>query len=166
MINYLDKLFKKIEGKIIAIGLNDKKLVDTINENDKIIECNLLDCLSINEDETGKLKKIRLGKLRKKFKKNKPDYIVYNIDKIGDYKEKFVYDTVYLSTKEIYFYSESNIDIDNIIRRYKRFSLVEVINLKDGKIYKISNIKRKHELFYKIKDNILDMIDIFSNAIS
>lgn len=169
MNNYLNNLLKKISGKLIAIGLNDKKLINTINDNDKIIECNLLNSISLDDSDTGKIKKIRLGKLKKKFKKNKPNYVIYNIDSIDSYREKFVYDTLYLANDEIYIYSESNYNIDSIIRRYKRFSNVEIINTKDGNIYKIVRIKKinkLNELFYKTKDNIIDAIDIISNLLS
>ena len=169
MNNYLNNILKKISGKLIAIGLNDKKLINTINDNEKIIECNLLNCLSLNDEDIGKIKKIRLGKLKKKFKKNKPNYIIYNIDSIDSYREKFVYDTLYLAQDDIYIYSESNDNIDSIMRRYERFSIIEIINTKDGNIYKITrtkNINRLNEFFYKVKDNTIDVIDIISNLLS
>lgn len=167
--NYLADIIKKLDGSLIGIGFEDAKLADYIDKNNKIKECHLLDCKTL-DDEEGKTIKIRIGKLRKKFKKHKSDYMIYNIKSIKDYKDKFVYDSLYLTNKTIYIYSENNeVDINAIIRRYKRYGKVEIIECSDGKVIKVNQLKKltkTNELFNKHKDNIISMGDFVSNLLS
>ena len=166
---YLEDIIKKLDGFLIGIGFQDEKLLKHIEKNKKITECYLLDCKSNDSDE-GKVSKIRIGRLRKKFKKNKPDYIIYNIESIKEYKDKFVYDSLYLTNKRIYIYNQNNqVDASAVIRRYKRYGRVEVIKCSDGVIYKIEQTKKltkRNEFFNKNKDNIISLGDFISNLLS
>lgn len=168
VIDYLNNNLKTLKGSLIGIGFEEEKLVNTIDKNNKITECNLLDCFCPDDDE-GKVKKIRLGRLRKKFKKKKPDYIIYNLESIKDYKDKFVYDTVFLTKKEIAFYTKEKLDTSSIVRRYKRYGLTEIIECSDGIIYKVNNLKKitkTNEIFNKTKDNIIGAFDFISNLLA
>lgn len=169
LINDLEKIVKKLEGSLIGIGIDEKNIINEINNNDKIIECNLIGCLSIDDEMDGKIKKIRIGKIRKKFKKNKPDYIIYNIESLKDYKEKFVYDSIYLTNKKIYAYNLTEIELESFLRRYSRYSIIETKKYEDGSLYIITKNKKMgkiSEKFNKLKDNIINCIDLISNLLS
>ncbi len=168
VIEYLNKSLKTLEGSLIGIGFESEKLVNTIEKNNKITECNLLDCVS-TDLEDGKISKIRIGKLRKKFKKKKPDYIIYNVKNLKDYKDKFVYDSIYLSKKEVVFYDLDKLDTNSIVRRYKRYGTLEKIECSDGVIYKVNNLKKitkSNEFINKIRDNTISIFDFISNLLS
>ena len=169
IVDYLDKTIKKIEGSLIGIGFEEEKIINTINQNKKIRECYLLDCPSLDFEE-GKSSTIRIGKLRKKFKKKKPDYIIYNIKNIKDYKDKFVYDSIFLTKNTIIIYNLDNeIDVESILRRYKRYGEIEMIKCSNGTIYKITQIKKitkTNEFYNKIKDDIISLGDFISNLLS
>ena len=166
---YLESIVKSLEGSLIGIGFNDPKLSTYIDKNKKIIECYLLDC-EAEDDEDGKVSKIRIGKLRKKFKKHKPDYIIYNIESIKDYKDKFVYDSLYLANKEIYLYNEnSEIDITAIKRRYKRYAKIKTVKCSNGEILIIKQTKKLtkiNEFYNKNKDNLISTGDFISSLLS
>lgn len=168
VIDTLNKKLKTLEGSLIGIGFENELLINTIDKNNKITECNLLDCIS-TDDEDGKTSKIRIGRIRKKFKKNKPDYIIYNLKSIKDYKDKFVYDSIFLTKKEVIFYDLDNIDTNSVVRRYKRYGVVEKTNCSDGVIYRINNLKKltkTNEFTNKIKDNTISIFDFISNLLS
>lgn len=163
----LEKIIKNLKGNLIGIGIKEEKLIKLIEKNDNIFECNLLDCIDINNEEKGKNKKIKIKKLRKKFKKRKTNYIICNYKRINEIKEKFIYDSIYICNKEIYLYSEEY--IESIERRYNRFCKTEIIKNSDGFIYKISINKKMNkfnEIYYKLIDNIISLIDFISNLLT
>lgn len=165
---FLNNVIKKIDGNLIAIGINNEQTIKLIEKNTKITECNLLDCINIDDEETGKIKKIKVRKLRKKFKKNKTNYIIYNIDSVKEFKEKFVYDSIYLCNKDIYLYDSNNNNLESVIRRYNRYSSVETVKCNDGMVLKISKTKeitKINELLNNIKNNFINIVDIISNLL-
>lgn len=167
MNNYLKKLVKNMGGSLIGIGILNEEIIELIDKNDKIIECNLLDCYSKDNDEIGKIKKISIKKLRKIFKKHRTDSIICNLENVTEFKEKFVYDSIYIGKNKVFiFTSKQN---DEILRRYKRFCNINIIKCDDGYIYEITitkKINRINEFSNKLIDNILDFIDIISNLLS
>ena len=96
IINYLDNTIQKLNGSLIGIGIEEKNLIDKINQNNNIIECNLLDCYIDSDEVKGKTKKIKVKKIRKKFKKNKANYVICNTNSIYKFKDKFVYDSLFI----------------------------------------------------------------------
>jgi len=163
----LEKIIKNLKGNLIGIGIKEENLIKLIEKNDNIFECNLLDCIDINNEEKGKNKKVKIKKLRKKFKKRRTNYIICNYKRICEFKEKFIYDSIYICNKEIYIYSEEY--IESIERRYNRFCKTEISKTTEGYIYKI-NINKKmnkfNELYYKTLDNIISIIDFISNILT
>lgn len=167
--NYLNNVIKNLDGSLIGIGIEEEKTINLIDKNKKITICNLLDCFNPDSYESGKLKKIRVRKLRKKFKKNRTNYMICNIEKIDKFKEKFVYDSIYICNKDIYLYDQNNVNLESVIRRYSRFSKIEKIKCSDGTILKINKTKeitKINEFFDNIKNTCLNIFDIISNLLS
>lgn len=163
----LKKIIKELNGSLIGIGINDKKIIDVIGKNKKIVECNLLDCYTPETTDLGKIKKLSNKKLRKKFKKHRTDNIICNLENIKEFKEKFVYDSIYIGKNKIYVFTPTI--SDEIYRRYKRFANINLIKCSDGFIYEIEVTKKLNkfnEFYYKLIDNVIDVIDIISNLLS
>lgn len=163
----LEQIIKKIKGNLIGIGIKEEKILKLIEKNDNILECNLLDCFEPDKKGKGKNKKIR--KLRKKFKKRKTNYIICNFDRIKEIENKIIYDTIYICNKEIFIYDKEKQELENLTRRYSRYANVEILNYKEGNIYKITikkNISKINEIYYKIIDNLISLIDFISNLLT
>jgi len=168
LIKEISKIVSNIEGSLIGIGIEEEIIINKIEKNKKIVKCDLLNCYTPDSTEKGKLKKIKIRKLRKKFKKNKTNYIIYNFEKVCDFKEKFIYDSIYICNREIYIYNKS-LNIESTIRKYSRFCKITEIKCDNGIIYKIEQFKKMNklnELTNKIKDYIIDSIDFISNMLS
>lgn len=163
----LEQIIKKLKGNLIGIGIKEEKILKLIEKNDNILECNLLDCFEPDTKGKGKNKKIK--KLRKKFKKRKTNYIICNFDRIKEIENKIIYDTIYICNKEIFIYDKEKQELENLARRYSRYANVEILNYKEGNIYKITikkNISKINEIYYKIIDNLISLIDFISNLLT
>lgn len=164
----LEKILKKLNGNLIGIGIKEEKLINLIEKNKNILECNLLDCFEKDAEEKSKFKKIKIKNLRKKFKKRKTNYMICNFDRIKDIQNKIIYDSIYICNKEVIIYSKSNNELENLIRRYSRYSNIETMNYNDGNIYKISiikNISKFNEIYNKIIDGMISIVDFISNLL-
>lgn len=163
----LEQIIKKLKGNLIGIGIKEEKILKLIEKNDNILECNLLDCFEPDTKGNGKNKKII--NLRKKFKKRKTNYIICNFDRIKEIENKIIYDTIYICNKEIFIYDKEKQELENLTRRYSRYANVEILNYKEGNIYKITikkNISKINEIYYKIIDNLISLIDFISNLLT
>ena len=71
----IHKIINCVSGNVLAIGV-DNKIIKKLEQNDRIENCNLLDCeMPITKEKNTKKqkgKKIRIKKIRKIFKKKKP----------------------------------------------------------------------------------------------
>ena len=83
----LKKYLKKINGKIIGIGIKEINLIDIIEKNDAIVECDLLNSISKNDgSDNGKSKKISIKKIKKLYRKKSIDYMIishFDNDHVG-----------------------------------------------------------------------------------
>lgn len=170
LINYLSKTINELEGSLIGIGIEEEKLINKIDKNDKILVCNLLNSFNKSSTEKGRIKKISIRKLRKKFKKRKNDYIICNINSVERFTTKFVYDSIYICKNEIIVYSkEKDYIFENIIRRYGRYSVIDEITCEDGIAYKIKIIKKTNKInekFYTFIDGLITIVDIITELLS
>ena len=152
----LEKILKKLNGNLIGIGIKEEKLINLIEKNKNILECNLLDCFEKDSEEKSKFKKIKIN------------YMICNFDRIKDIQNKIIYDSIYICNKEVIIYSKSNNELENLIRRYSRYSNIETMNYNDGNIYKISiikNISKFNEIYNKIIDGMISIVDFISNLL-
>ena len=163
----LIKVIKNLDGKVLGIGLNET-LTKEIEENDKIIECNLLNSYVKGKNKFSLFSKtINIKKIRRKFKKKNIDYIICNYDEICKYFNTFIKDSIYINNKTIYYFG--NIDLELLKYRYGRYKTN--INIKNRSLIEIDTSNAKNNFFkdfyYRIidfKDRMIEIIgDILMN---
>lgn len=170
LTKYLKNTIESLNGSMIGIGIKEKTLIKAIENNQQIIECNLLNSYTEESDETGKKQHIKITKLREKFKKKKTDNIICNLKTVENFQTKFIYDSIYIGKKTVYIYiEEKDADLENMIRRYRRFSEVTKIPCQDGTVYQITlkkNMSKLKETIYHTIDSLIDMVTIISELLS
>lgn len=163
----LKKIIKNLGGNVLGIGLSED-LIKEIENNDKIINCNLLNPYIKRKKKFSLFNKtIKIKKIRKIFKKKKIDYIICNYDEINNYFNTFVKDSVYINKKKIYYFG--NVDIDLLKYKYGRYDTNIII--KNKNLVEIDNSKAKNNFlkdnYYRLKDfkdRLIELIgDILMN---
>lgn len=163
----LKKIIKNLGGNVLGIGLSED-LIKEIENNDKIINCNLLNPYIKGKKKFSLFNKtIKIKKIRKIFKKKKIDYIICNYDEINNYFNTFVKDSVYINKKKIYYFG--NVDIDLVKYKYGRYDTNIII--KNKNLVEIDNSKAKNNFlkdnYYRLKDfkdRLIELIgDILMN---
>lgn len=164
----IEKIIKNLEGNVLGIGLT-KSMVEAIEKNNQILECNLLESyVQEQEGKKKKLKKIRIKKLNKYFRKKSIDTILCKYDLIQKYMNTFVKNSVYINRKKLYFFGV--LDKELIERRYQRYQTkVTFIDIKDESIAIIDNEYTKNhrikELGYRVFDSIIHAIDVIGDVL-
>lgn len=163
----LKKIIKNLDGNVLGIGLFED-LIKEIENNDKIINCDLLNPYIKRKKKFSLFNKtIKIKKIRKIFKKKKIDYIICNYDEINNYFNTFVKDSVYINKKKIYYFG--NVDIDLVKYKYGRYDTNIII--KNKNLVEIDNSKAKNNFlkdnYYRLKDfkdRLIELIgDILMN---
>jgi hypothetical protein len=163
----LESNIKKMQGNVLAIGINDDNLLKAINKNNKILECNILSN-NLNSNKKGKKnKKFYLSKLRKKFKKKKIDYLICDYKTLEDFLKTFIKDSIYITKGYIYFCTNNP---ELIKKKYLRYNIkLEEIKCSDNTVLIIDVSKAKNnkikELYYQIIDGITYLIDIITELL-
>lgn len=176
MIKEILKLIKNVEGNVITIGIKNSKIMDKLLKNNKInlFDINKDDSIGFFKSKKRKLnngKTINIKKLNKYFNKKSIDYIICDIEEIKDYLKFFVKNSIYLNDKKLIMYGNSeDIDLDNLIKRYKRYNVnIETITISDNFILIIDNSKSKNkrilEKIYYIKDTLYNLVEMISNIL-
>ena len=160
-------------GNVLGIGVN-RKIIESLNNNNRITNCNLLDSempLSENTKSKKKQKRIRMKKIRKEFKKKKIDFIICNIDTIKKYIKTFIKDSIYINKDMLYIYNIIDDEKkEEIIKKYKRYN-TKIKELKDGntKILQIDNKNSKTNLIkdytYLIIDTLTNIFELISDVL-
>ena len=129
--------FRKLEGNVLCIEINDDKVMSKLNKNDKISIYELY-----RNKKQGLFKKrkriktkggksVNIKKFRKIFKKKSIEYIVINIDNIFDYYKFLVSNSIYICNTKVLVYGTSEyIDADVIAKKFKRYD-VQITNFKE-----------------------------------
>lgn len=163
------KIIENMEGSLLGIGLDDDKILDKIEENEKIDLCYILSNGSKSSDKKfklfkkGKDKTVNIKKLKKYFKKKSIDNVLCDYNVIKKYIRSFQAGSVYINKGKLIIYGSIK-DLNNLEKRYKRYTkdvkldknnkaFILTVNNKNTK----SNILK--DLFYKISDLINDIID-------
>ena len=163
----LKKIIKNLDGNVLGIGLSED-LIKEIENNDKIINCNLLNPYIKGKKKFSLFNKtIKIKKIRKIFKKKKIDYIICNYDEINNHLNTFIKDSVYINKKKIYYFG--NVDIDLLKYKYGRYDTNIII--KNKNLVEIDNSKAKNNFlkdnYYRLKDfkdRLIELIgDILMN---
>lgn len=172
MKNDLINEIKKMQGSVLAIGIQDQKIINALQKNNQITECNLLDSVSKKSKGKGKKKKITLKKLKKMYKKKKSDYVIGNVETLQMSMRPFIKINVFVNSNKTYLFgSEEQYDSDKLKHRYLRYT--KNIDFKKDKqnylmIIDLTNSKNNKikEFFYSIIDILVDAIDIFSDVLT
>ncbi len=148
----LKKIIKKLSGNVLGIGLSED-LIKEIEDNDKIVNCNLLNPYIKGKKRFNLFNKtIKIKKIRKVFKKKKIDYIICNYDEINNYFGTFVKDSIYINKNKIYYFG--NIDISLLKHKYGRYNTNFIV--KNKNLIEIDISDAKNNFF---KDNYYRLID-------
>ncbi len=167
----LVSIIKKLNGNLLAFEIDNKKIIDVIDSNNKITNCDLYNCWCEEDDSKGKSKRVFITSLRKRYKKKGNDYIIAFIDNMDKYFKTFIKDSIYINKKDIYLYTyNKEYDLDLIIKKYKRYNVnIEIINLKNGCILKISTSNAKNnrikDFYYYVYDLLIDIIDSITDIL-
>ena len=163
---------KCVSGNVLGIGV-DETIAQILENNELVLNCNVLNSTSkqktpSKEKTKQKLKKIRIKKIRKTFKKKKVDFIICNIEEIKKYLKTFIKDSVYINKQILYIYNiKDEEQKEELIKKYKRYNTkIEEIKEKTTIILKIDNTNSKTNI---LKDNLYMIIDTLielSNFIS
>lgn len=165
---------KVVSGDVLGIGV-DETISEILEQNERVLNCNLLNSFSntqnSKQEQKQRLKKIRIKKIRKVFKKKKVDFIICNIDEIKKYLKTFIKDSIYINKDILYIYNIEDEELKKeLIKKYKRYN-VKIEELKDNKktILKIDNKLSKTNIFkdtfYLIIDTLIQLLNIISDIL-
>ena len=165
---------KVVSGNVLGIGV-DETISEILNQNERVITCNLLNEIvkksSKVEGKKKRLKRIRIKKLRKVFKKKKVDFIICNMEEIKKYMKTFVKDSIYINKNILYIYNIKDEEIkQEIIKKYKRYNTnIEEIKEKEDLVLKIDNSNAKtnfiKDSFYIVVDTLTTIFNIISDLL-
>lgn len=160
----LKKYVKNMSGSLIGIGIQDVKIVEEIDKSNKILMCDLLNCVDLDDDSVvskKRAKKVYVKKLRKRYKKKRIDYMIINSEEIKPFLKTFIRDTIYINKNEIYYFSEKKDILEKIKKKYHRYTKkTEITKYEDGYILKIDTDGTKNKF---LKDKLYYLIDTISN---
>ena len=156
--------FKNLAGSVLGIGYINDKYLKELNKNDAIsvdlLTSNLasatkksLVAKEIRKDKK-KGKSVYIKKIKKVFKRHKPDYIICNVDDVNNYLKSFIKDSLYITKDKLFIFSEENkVDLDELFNKYKRYN--KSIEKKD-KYLIIDNTNYKNNILKNIWYYIID----------
>ena len=167
---------KNLKGFILGIGRFDELFLKQIMNNDDV-SFSILTNSSLDKDyvkknnklvDKRKNKEISVKKLKKVFKKNRPNYMIIDINEINSFLKTFIKDSLYITNKKIYIYtSNKDIDLNEIYKLYKRYNKNIVIDgeyiIIDMENYKNSVIKN---FVYYIVDTLVSFYNFISNVLT
>lgn len=161
---YIVDLLSKTSGNILGIGLEKEEYIKTIEKNENITICNLLN--SYDGPQTfknrGRQKKVNIHKIRKKFKKNRVDEIYCNYYEILEYQKSFIPDSIYIGKSTIYLFgsilNDSDLEkVKNLEQKYKHYPVkIKKMIERDYFIYTIDIKNTKSTILADLKFRLLD----------
>lgn len=166
---------KNLKGFILGIGrFDDLFLKQIIKNNDVSFSILTNTLLDNNTKKSSKLfdkrknKEISIKKLRKTFRKNRPDYMIIDVNEVYSYLKTLVKDSLYITNKKIYVYtSNKEIDINEIYILYRRYNKNITIDgeyiIIDMENYKNNVIKN---FIYLIVDTFIGFYNFISNVLT
>lgn len=173
--NELKNILENSCGNILGIGLNDKELLDIIDNNKKIIKCDILNnnSIGIGKDNSKgpKSKTINIKNIKRVFKKKKTDLVICDYKHINKYLKTFVKDSVYITKGNIVMYGKfTNLELEKLISLYNRYEIKNIIiNEKNNYVIKfeINNVKtnKLKDFGYLIIDCLSELYDIVTDLL-
>ena len=161
----LESILKDVSGQVVGIGIDNKKLVDTISKNKKVTNLFLLENNSSkNRFSFIKGKVITIKGLDKEFHKKRTDYLISHYEDIKPYLRHFIKNSIYITNKYIYIYGKYNKEqINSIINKYKRYNVE--INIDKYNSYFILKIVSSKAVNNYFKDKFYLFIDYISDLL-
>ena len=175
MINEIKNIIKNITGKLLTFGVVEHELIDEIVKNEKIDDFLILSFTKKIEysDKVNctPVKKVKVNKLKRKNKKNKFDYVIFEVSDTKENINKLIYDSLKLASKKIIFYGNSkDYKSSSIVKKYKRYGLKIKLQKYEEKNYVIEIEMKKINIFtkiyYKITDFFVNIYDSISQALT
>lgn len=169
LISDLKNICKKVNGKVLTIGLDYSTVEKVLDKNENITE---LFSMKFNgkkrtkKYEKGKRgKTISIKKIRKIFKKKRIDVIICNIEDIDRFLRTFIRDSVYINKNKLYIYGNKDvIDIELLEKRYKRYKTE--VNITEYKKEILMEIDNSNAYNNKLKDILYNISDIGYNIVN
>lgn len=163
---------KCLSGNVLGIGV-DEKISQLLEQNERILNCNLLNSQvsSTKQTKKSKEKKISIKKIRKTFKKKNVDFIICNIEETKKFINSFIRDSIYINKNLLYIYNIKDEETkEELIKKYKRYNTkIEEIKDKNSIILKIDNKNSKtnklKDIKYKIIDALLSLFNLISDIL-
>jgi len=165
----LFNIIKKLEGSLLAVAIEDERVIDEILKNKKINQSYNLKTKKKIKSEVGS-EDVTINRLNKKIKV-KFNYIICDINGINVYLWKMIKQSYKLVDKKIFFYGSSDdYDISKIVKKYERYGCKSEIKKYDNDylvIIDLSNLKIKNidKIKYNIKDFFIDINDAIGNGL-
>lgn len=170
----LIELVKTIKGNLIGIGIDSKMVLETIEKNDQIDNCHLLDSIETTpiDGKKKRTKSLKVKKFRRKFKKKRTDIILCRIGSIDKYWKYFIRDSVYMTKGQVVYYGtkeELTLEKEEFIKRYQRYPKTEVKFVEDKEglmIYVKMNDAKTHRIrdfFYLIRDTMYNITQLLGD---
>ena len=155
----LNKLFKKLDGKILCIGINNEKISNIIEKNNKITFCHLLTNESVKSNEKVNDIEINIREISKKYKNL--DYLIVDLNKTQKYLKYFYKYISVLSSKKKIFYTNNKNIANKLVNRANLYKYKIKIKEENNNYLVIIDTPNKHY----IKAYILYCMDNLSNEI-
>ena len=161
----LNKEIENMKGNVLGIGDFNKTLVNKINKNTNITNCNILGNGESDEEGKSRLKKMRISDIRR-FKHKKINYLICDYNKIDKYLKTFIKDSIYITKDYIYFCTNNEI----IKKLYNRYNVeIKEVKCSDTNILIINTKKAKNnrvkECVYLVVDTFDKFVEIITNLL-
>ena len=171
---------KDLKGFVLGVGYLKDKILSEMNKND-YIEVSLLTndinsavYKSAVDKKTRKKRKkgksVYIKKIKKTFRKHRPDYIICNVDDVETYLKHFVKDSTYITNQKIYIFSEEKkVDLDIVASKYKRYVNEDAITInKEYIIVDTTNYSYNpfKNAWYIVVDSFTAIYDFIGNILA
>lgn len=160
-------LVKGLEGYLLAVGVDNPKILNAVINNKKINQSYSLKNKTKHDKDS---EEITLKKINKKIK-IKVNYVLCDIDGIGIYLWSMIRNTYKLVSDKIIFYGNiDSYDTLKISKKYTRYgSLCDIKRLDDGYliIVDVTNLKINpfKKICYYVIDFLVDIVDAIGNGL-
>ncbi|MBR2588430.1 MAG: hypothetical protein IKD77_04395 [Bacilli bacterium] len=170
------KEIKKMKGSLLGIGIEDKDMLECIENNSNINLCYILSkSRGINQKKfnfvkKGKRKTINIKKIKNHFLKKSVDIILCEYNTIKKYSKTFTPNSIYICKEKLIIYGDID-DLKKVLERYKRYSKEIKTEKNSNSFMAIINVKESKtsffkDIYYVIKDSTNEIIDYLTYALT
>lgn len=168
MMKKIKEILKLAHGDVLAIGLSEEE-EEFLSNNKNITDIATLHNKAMISKKVktkikSKEKTVSIKKLRKKFRKNRIDTTVCNLNEVEMYLKYIIKDMIYFTKDNIYLYFDENDELkEKVEERFKRYNVDIKIEKKENLIFFKIDIHDKKK--NKVKDIIYFIKDTIDNGI-